>query len=1505
MERHKPWHLALIVAVILLTLYNILPTIFYHSQPLREPVDKDSARAVAVQMVDRLQDLEKDSTDWIAAYCKFLQITPKSINLDEKDPGLIRVDFEQKKEADLFRRMLPQAGAMIPFVPAQLALAETVDRNAFSDVRTVLVERKVAVHLKESDIDELFLYSRKYQSQGQPEELYRQVVMDRATEIAMALGGESAKGMKIRRALEGDGDGQDVIISAAKEIADLAAVLGRDNPIFERILYSYAFSLPAPEKVFDRLQNRFDVEKARLQSLEKGLKEGSQQQLEANQQAQADLKEAEAIIASKKKQFDSWPKPYASREDAARAFQDDASKEVTTLSLAGRSSVIQDVVIDWRDDALFFRPYQDVKEAREAEATTEQAALVRDRVNERLMEELALLTRRVDEKIAEVGSEFQTPLSQISNSESFLSLDLRVLAEKKVHGIQELLKEQWQPDYPDFARDVFPVHQIAGFSALPEIDKRLGLVAFAPAVTDPLEEPQLRKGSVYVVARGMGNVLAKFEGNASGSEAEAASDDFNALYELLKQRGFIAYPGKVFGEDSPLASDIVFELPDYYSSLLQATREEFRVLGSRRFAVLEFSDLEQRILATNRIEDRVQEDLLKWREAYQSAQVERDMRKKYLVPPPTKNVYVENAKLSGRKYFRGDERRILRWGLDLSGGKTVRVALRDQSGQMVSEPEDLNQAVNELYTRINKMGVAERSIRIENAHIVLDFPGSQGISAQDLIQASAMYFHVVNEKFGPSNAELASATDRFLQGVWNEAVVTNRKEAKDLNEIAWKHLGGDQGLPLNDAAKTLVENGLQIASPDQADIGTTFDDSLSSIAVYRGSDYSDWHGQSHPLLIVFRNYGLEGASLENVQVGYDPSKGNLLHFGVKSSYSQGGRHRGSPRDDFYSWTAPFSEEKVVGTLREQYSKGQGWRMAVILNGTVISAPTLSSPLRDNAMISGRFTQREVNQLAADLKAGSLSFTPEILSELNVSPELGASERSSGIMAAIVGLACVIALMIVYYRFAGVIAVLAVLFNLLILWGVLQNLGAALTLPGIAAIVLTIGMAVDANVLVFERIREEFSVSGKIASAIQAGYRKAFSAIVDSNLTTMLAALILIQFDSGPIRGFAVTLMVGIASSMFTALFMTRYFFVRWSRNPKNKKLEMRQWIQASDFDFLAKAKAVATVSVVIMVLGSALLANMRGTIFGMDFTGGYSLVVDLDETPGNDLRLRDQALEALYTAGVVPGDVDIRELGRHNHLRLQLSRGMDQEGRVFYGMPERLSEGTFSFEYEKNPRVAFVVSALEKAGLKIDSARLADLEGNWSAMSGQFSDAMRTNALMALGFSLIGILFYITLRFEFKYAMAAVVALIHDVVITLGILAIFHRLGFYVQIDLQVVGALMTIIGYSLNDTIIVFDRIREDVRLHRKMSFEKVVNHALNVTLSRTLMTSGTTLLVLLALVVLGGQAIFTFSLVMTVGVVFGTLSSLFIASPVMLFFHRRGIASGSHRDEMALNKL
>lgn len=1509
MEKQKRWQLYVILAVIILTLYNILPTIFFYTKPLKDPITAPRAENIAKSIIERVDSLEEDSKAWLTSFSKLLGIKPVSITLKANDPRLFEIVFKTPDQAALFKRFLPRAGSLIPFVPAQL---ELYPQESLGDAKTVYVSRQIGVHLDPNEANELFRFTTKHDENGKIADFYQEIVFDRAAQLGLAFGGPSKAATQLSAMLQNPSDARydDVIIGLAKEIVDVEKTFGKNSPITKRFFASFTqIQTTDKEALIQKFLTRLESLKTKINSQRESLVQEQKKAKEQNlafdsrqqqllsvieNQKQA-LENAAAIVRQNINDFKSGKDPLTlesiQKTLKANAAAANSKEQLQTLNLEGRNPFIQSLVIDWGNDKIDTKFYADVQKIRLNEGLTESENFLKEKLNQLVINDIARVSRITDETITPDSDSFAISLNQLTNAQSYLTFDLGSLAAKQSKQLLNELTAAWNPSHPDLARQNYPIYDYNTYKTLKPEDQRLGLVVYAPAMYNQTPPAGMRTESIYVIARGMDAIIQKYRQEPESTENQKLAEDINQLNSFMQLNNFIGYSGASYGLASEFSKDYIFELDNYYSNLIKATREDFSVKGSKRLAVLDFTDVEQRILTVNKIDDRIQEDLLKWKEEYGAAQVDINVTNRYQVPAPTKNVYWENFKLSLIKYFRGDDRKILKWGLDLSGGKTVRIGLRDHNNRPVTNPDDLKQAVNELYTRINKMGVSERTIRIEDRNIVLDFPGSQGLSATELVKASAMYFHIVNEKFTPNNTTLRESINQFLQDVWNEAVITNRKDVESINEIAWQHLGGDSSTerdirPRSDAAKILYDNGLRIGNPRDKTISHAFNDTISSVAIMRGEDFAEWDNQSHPLLIVFRNFALEGSSLTNIQVGYDPSEGNILSFGIKRSYEGQDRGGGSPRDDFYSWTSQFAEDKIAGTPKEAYSHGRGWRMAVILNNYIISKPTLRAALRDGATISGRFSQREINQLAADLKAGSLSFTPRILSEDNVSPELGREERTKGIIASLVALALVVAAMVGYYHFAGLVASCAVLFNILVMWGVMQNLGAVLTLPGIAGIVLTIGMAVDANVLVFERIREEFSVSGRIASAIQAGYRKAFSAIIDSNITTIIAALILIQFDSGPVKGFAVTLIIGIITSMFTALFMTRFFFAGWVQNPNHKSLSMSKFIGQTKIDFLGQAKKAITISIIIMVIGGYLFFSQSKTMFGMDFTGGYSLNVELQENP-EVKSYRLAASDALLAHGATANDFQIRELSKPNQLKIQLGTSMEEKGHPFYQMPETYNEGKYAAEYERNPRIVWLVNALADAHLNVQKSQLDTLDRQWTVVSGQLSDAMRNNAIIGLSIALISILIYITFRFEFKFAVGAVVGLVHDVIITLGILALFHKFGFPVQIDLQVVGAIMTIIGYSLNDTIIVFDRIREDIRLLRKMKFKDIVNHALNVTLSRTIMTSGTTLLVLLALVLLGGKSIFSFSLVMTIGVIVGTLSSLFIASPVMLYFH------------------
>ncbi len=1459
MENRKRWHLFLILSVIALTIYNIFPTIFYYSKGLKEPVSEKMGKEIAAAAAERVNGLEEEAVSWLKSFCSLLNIKPVSLSVDEGSPQLLAVRFAKEEEAAKLRRYLPRAGSLIPFAPAQLMVADTSGDEASS---VVIVKRNVSLHARA----DLFLFAE------QGSKLYRDILLARASQIGVVLAGTSEPAA-LMSSLQKQGPESmplEWMLKIASQIQSLQHI-PKDSDLYKRIAASFTQG------------DGLDRNKA-VDSLVTGL-EYARKELAKDTSKEAGLDKKKATLTEAIK----WLKSESGvlRHGLATQSPEEIEK---VLSVSGSYAIgalnpyFSHLTIDWDNQKIRLALHPDL----EVEQLSPQARQL-------LIDEIAKLAQLTNESFAKDSHGYAAAFHENPETKSILVFNLQEAAKSLSQQTISLLKNHWHPTHPDLSAEHFSIVDFAAYQTLAPEQQALCLVVYMPASADA-PPAALRHDSIYCFAKGLQRIAQNYEKFPDSELAKSFQADLQALQKLLHQHGFSAYltPSSALLED--LRSDLVFEQRNSFDPLLAATREEFVVKGTKKQPFLELSHQEQRILAENKIDTKIHEDLLKWNDEYRAATVSLDPALRYDVPKPTKNVFLSNLKLSMKKMFRGDEKKIIRWGLDLSGGKTLQIELRDANNLPVTSEADLKQGINELYDRVSKMGVSEVSIRQVGHQIVLDFPGSQAFSGAELVRASTMYFHIVNEKFSEQNPQLAEFTHRFLQEVWNEALVTGKKEEKSVHEIAWKHLYGDNPKkpePRSEAGRILLENGLHLASPAEAIKTSSPDQTLSKVTLYRGLDPSEWHGQSHPLLIVFNNYALEGSSLDNIRASYDPSKGNFLSFDVLKSVAGREGQVKYPCKELQAWTSLFSKPKVAGTPLENYSRGHGWRMAVVLNDSVISCPTLNEPLQDSAMISGSFSQREVNALAADLKAGSLTFTPHILSEKNVSPELGKSDRAKGITATFIALFLVIGSMVLYYRFAGLIASIAVLFNILIMWATLQNLGATLSLAGIAGLILTVGMAVDANVLVFERIKEEFAATGRIGSAIVEGYRKAFSAILDSNVTTIIAALILLNFDAGPIKAFAITLIIGIASSMFTALFMTRFYFSRWIKNPKNTSLSMANWIHDSSFPFLHFSKICFAIAAIIIVIGGYVAIQQRSTLLGMDFTGGFA--VNLELVPDDKGSYASRVEDALRAKGLNAQEIQVRELNPSHQLRVLLSTSLENPGKIFSDMPLENHLQDAVYLYQKNPRLQWTLDALQAQGLQIAPASLPQLHTEWSNMSGQMSDSMRNQALIGLLIAFAAIFFYIMFRFEYKFAIAAIVCLLHDVFITLGSMGLLHFFGAPIQIDLNTIAALMTIIGYSLNDTIIIFDRIREDMHPYEDAppvpyaSLPRLVNQALNATLSRTTITSTTTLLVLLALVCLGGSSVFSFALVMLIGVVFGTLSSWFIASPLMLYFHKR----------------
>lgn len=1477
MDKIKRWHLILIVTVIFLTIYNVLPTIIYYSKPLSKPLDQKEAMHVASQALHRLDSLEKESHKWLASFTKNLGLKPKSIQTLEGNPQLIEVHFQTSKDAKKFKAFLPRAGALISFVPAQLSLAPQVNDRP----NVVVVERKISFSSRNSSAEDWISFIPKKEADAWNPK-YQELIFDRFSQIAKAFSTPSKASMLIASMDQNShlGNEQD-LLDFSQNIASFSQTFGDKSAITKRY--------------FQSLSNGSEGIKSKTQALIHHL-EKLQERFEKKLPSLKNEKEA---LQRTKKDIDSLKSSVSFLKRNSSLFSDEGfsltdqeiadSFKAGSLSLKNYNPYIDSLKVNWEKEQIEIYLQSDVSQLQDSLLNTADMKAKREKIGQLTINEIAKATQLTGDTISPSSFGYKVSLNDLTESSSVLALDLAKVAKEEIQRIQSHIKQYWNPQSPEFKDGSFPIWDFETYSALSAHEKKFGLLLYAPVVDSKTPLPGFHNDGIYVIAKGLTPILQKYQQFANLEQAETFKEEFLDLQNIFRQQGFqISYlaSGPEFSKD--VQNDFIFENPSYYSDILAAMRENFSVKGSKRFATLELTNLEQRLMTLNKIEGEMHEELLKWKDDFQASLVDlQDTQSRYFIPPPTKNVYLNNFMLNLKEYFRGDHRKVIKWGLDLSGGKSIMIGLKDHNNKPITDKVQLSEGANELTQRVNKMGLSEVDIRVEGNHIALDFPASKGLSASELIKGSTMSFHVVNEKFASKNSPFYNSMQKFLQDVWNEAVITNRKDAEGIASIAWKQLGGSEDgsiQPRSEYAKELYENGFALTHPNESTSSHEMSQLISSIGIYRGNDYSEWRGQTHPLLPIFSNYALEGSDIENVKTGYDPSQGNVLSFTVKSSSK--GSDKKNPRDVLSDWTSVFAREKIAGTQNEKYTPSRGWRLAIVLNGQVINDPLLNQPLRDNVQVSGGFTQHEVSKLAADLKAGSLSFTPQILSEENVSADLGQTERIQGIVATIIALLLVILLMVSYYRFSGVIASIAVLFNLLIMWGTLQNLSATLTLSGIAGIILTVGMAVDANVLVFERIREELKHTDRLSVAIMTGYKKAFSAIFDSNITTIIAAVILLNFDAGPIKGLAITLTIGIASSMFTALFMTRAFFIYWLSKTKKNTLHMASWFKVHFFDFLKNARWISALSMCLILIGATLLFQQKGSIIGMDFTGGYSLSMQLEKSPMLDYR--KELSTALIQAGVKPSEFQIRELNQPSHLRLQLSSSLEENGRPFYGMPIELALKNAKYDWEKNPRLSWILQSLQTSPLKLTASSLQTLDKNWSEMSGQLSKTTRNNALLGLFIAMFFILIYISFRYEIKYAMSAILCILHDVLITLAFISILHFAGVSIQINMQIIAALMTIIGYSLNDTIIVFDRIREEKKMHRSKSFAEVINHSISVTLNRTLMTSLTTFVVLLALVLLGGAKIFDFSLVMSLGVVLGTLSSLFFAPLLLHYFHR-----------------
>jgi len=540
---------------------------------------------------------------------------------------------------------------------------------------------------------------------------------------------------------------------------------------------------------------------------------------------------------------------------------------------------------------------------------------------------------------------------------------------------------------------------------------------------------------------------------------------------------------------------------------------------------------------------------------------------------------------------------------------------------------------------------------------------------------------------------------------------------------------------------------------------------------------------------------------------------------------------------------PITKETGV-TLRMDKNGAKAWaemttkaaqdnnrQVAILLDDEVVSAPSVNEPITGgNTQITGNFNIQEAQDLANILEIGKLPAETKIISEALVGPSLGKENISKSINSLVIGFLIVMAFMFLYYSSAGIMSIISLFLNIFFIFGTLASFGTVLTLPGIAGIVLTIGMAVDANVIIYERIREELAEGKALLTAISEGFRQSYSAIIDSNVTTLLSAFMLSYFGLGPIKGFAVVLIIGILSSMFTAVLVSRLLIDWWTGRGKNLQFSnsfSKSAFSSINVDWMGKRKIAYLFSGVLVLL-SLVSIFTRGFEFGVDFKGGYSYNIQFSESVNPEAQ---KVLERLF-AGV-----------------------------------NTISGNNLDIANFSNP---------EGTGTHVVSS---------SQVGPTVAEDIKTSSFQAALFALVLIFLYIFIRFsKWQYSAGAVIALFHDTIITLGVFSALHGiLPFSMEVDQAFIAAILTVIGYSINDTVVVFDRIREMMGIYVKRSRHEVINKAINNTLSRTTLTSLTTLFVVIVLFLFGGSSIKGFSFAILFGITIGTYSSIFVASPLM----------------------
>lgn len=836
-----------------------------------------------------------------------------------------------------------------------------------------------------------------------------------------------------------------------------------------------------------------------------------------------------------------------------------------------------------------------------------------------------------------------------------------------------------------------------------------------------------------------------------------------------------------------------------------------------------------------------------------------------------------------------------------SAANKDRVKISDSDGDVLkflnTEMEGaIDRSFTILKTRIDQFGTSQPNIqRLQGTgRIQIEIPGADNPQrVRKLLQGVArLEFWEVVEPYDPQLSSALTAINQLLLREQNTKGSVAKKDSSTsslANALASKDTTKsalEQQLATKDSTLSSLDSLRSATSSPLFSLttqGTSFmypvKDTATINRIFRRDDVRNLMPRT---IGVFWNVKAD----PDITPGIEDLQLNFVNLGRSGKPLLTGEVINDARLDFDQFARPAvsmtmnaSGAKTWGkvTAAAAAKRPQG-RIAIVLDNFVYTAPTVQGEIPNgNSQITGNFTNDEAKDLANVLKAGALPAPTRIVEYAIVGPSLGKVAQSQGLISMASGLALVVIFMVAYYSKGGWVANLALLFNIFFILGILAQLNSALTLPGIAGIVLTMGMAVDANVLIYERIKEEIKIGRKMRDAIAKGYQHAFASIFDSNLTTFLTGLFLFVFGQGPLKGFAIVLMIGIATSFFSAVYISRVIIEWMVRKGDEAKISFETPIanlvrQRGQFDFIKFRYRAYLFSGSIVVIGFVLIA-FQGLNLGVDFKGGRSYVVSFSK-PVVATDMKVALSESFENAGT-----EVKNYGSDNVMKVTTSYMVEDESDVaddkvraalVQGV-QKFSNLTYTDQEAQLDDQHFTISSSSKVGATI-------------------ADDIKGSAFEASIWSLIAIFIYILIRFKkWTYSTGAIIATVHDTLFVIASFAIARAFGISFEVDQVFVAAVLTIIGYSINDTVIIFDRIREYLGFGANHSREKVFNDAINSTLSRTLITSGTTLIVVIVLLIFGGEVLRGFSFALFIGIAIGTYSSIFIASPVVLDFDRK----------------